>query len=188
MNDRKKYAAHFFDELEVFEDAARGHFYKSYLRQAVLDFLGSETKETAFAVYRAFFDSYRIVLAGSSNPFIDLLEVLRNYEENAAVLIDKQRDHYVHSVNVFILGLCIYAENAKFRAAFHKAVMIREDYPFSYGTKNEEFFYRWGLASLFHDVGYPVEIVGRQINKFVDFAADVDGRDEKVNVQLSLEF
>jgi hypothetical protein len=65
--------------------------------------------------------------------------------------------------------------------------MNKNEYPFSYDTKNEEFFYRWGLASLFHDVGYPVEIVGRQINKFIDFATDVDGSDKKVNVQLSFE-
>jgi hypothetical protein len=63
--------------------------------------------------------------------------------------------------------------------------MNREDYLYAYNTKNEEFFYRWGIAALFHDVGYPVEIVGRQINKFIDFATDVDGKDETVNVQLS---
>jgi hypothetical protein len=163
----------------------RGHCYKIFLKQAILEFLDNETKETAFAVYRTFFDSYRIVIEGSSNLFVDLLDVLKNYEENAAVLIDKQRDHYIHSVNVFILGLAIYAQNAKYRLAFRKAVMNRNDYPYSYDTRNEEFFYRWGLASLFHDVGYPVEIVGRQINKFIDFATEVDGKDEKANVQLS---
>ena len=185
MSDMKKYVELFFDELEVFEDEERGHFYKIFMKQAVLEFLNNETKETAFAVYRTFFDSYRIILQGESNPFIDLLDVLKNYEENAAVLIDKQRDHYIHSVNVFILGLCIFAANANYRTAFNKKILDKKEYPYSYHTKNEEFFYRWGLASLFHDVGYPVEIVGRQINKFMDFATDVDGEKEKVNVQLS---
>ncbi len=185
MNDMKAYVERFFDELEVYEDLERGHCYKVFMKQAVLEFLSCETKETAFAVYRAFFDSYRISLAGDSNPFIDLLDVLKNYEENAAVLIDKQRDHYIHSVNVFILGLCIYAQNEKYRASFRKAVINREKYPYAYDTKNEEFYYRWGLASLFHDVGYPVEIVGRQVNKFIDFATNVDGGKASVNVQLS---
>ena len=108
MNDMKKYVELFFDELEVFEDKERGHFYKIFMKQAVLEFLEDETKETAFAVYRTFFDSYRIVIQGESNPFIDLLDVLKNYEENAATLIDKQRDQYIHSVNVFILGLCFF--------------------------------------------------------------------------------
>ena len=185
MNDMRKYAGHFFDELEVFEDIARGHCYKSFLRQAVSDFLSNETKENAFAVYHTFFDSYRITLAGSNNPFIDLLDVLKSYEENAATLIDKQRDHYVHSVNVFILGLCIYTQNQNFRAAFDTVNMDKLNYPYSYDTKHEEFFYRWGLASLFHDVGYPVEIIGKQISKFMDFATSPDGG---VRINSHLEF
>ena len=187
MSDIRKNIEKFFDELEVFEDIGRGHCYKIFMRQAIREFLENETKETAFAVYRAFFDSYRITIEGSSNPFIDLLDVLKNYEENAAVLIDKQRDHYIHSVNVFLLGLCIYAGNIRFRSAFEQTVMNKKEYPFSYDTKNEEFFYRWGLASLFHDVGYPVEIVSRQINKFMDFATDVGDKEKPVNVQLSFE-
>jgi hypothetical protein len=149
MNNLEQYVEHFFNELELFEDVSRGHCYKSFIRQAVTDFLDSETKETAFAVYRAFFDSYRITLAGSTNPFIDLLDVLKSYEENAAVLIDKQRDHYIHSVNVFILGLCIYAQNRNFRAAFDAANLDREKYPYSYDTMHEEFFYRWGFPRCF---------------------------------------
>lgn len=185
MNNMKKYVENFFEELEVYEDIERGHCYKIFIRQAILEFLDNETKETAMDVYRTFFDSYRISLPGSRNPFVDLLDVLRCYEENAAVLIDKQRDHYIHSVNVFLLGLSIYAQNSKYRDAFNKTIMDKTDYTFSYDTKNEEFFYRWGLASLFHDVGYPVEIVGRQINKFADFATDVDGTSGRVNVQLT---
>lgn len=185
MSDMLRLVEVFFDGLEVFEDEERGHCYKIFMRQAIREFLAKETKETAFAVYRTFFDSYRITLAGSSNPFIDLLDVLKSYEENAAVLIDKQRDHYIHSVNVFLLGLCIYAGNAKLRAAVEQTIMDKKEYPFSYHTKDEEFYYRWGLASLFHDVGYPVEIIGRQINKFIDFASGVGGGGERVNVQLS---
>ena len=129
MNNLQNYSNHFFDELEVFEDLSRGHSYKVYLRQAVLEFLENETKKTAFSVYESFFDSYRITLAGEINPFIDLLDVLRGYEENAATLIDMQRDHYIHSVNVFILGLCIYTQNTNFRAAFDAANMDKTKYP-----------------------------------------------------------
>jgi len=185
MSNLTKCSKHFFDELEVFEDLARGHNYKAYLRQAILEFLEDETKETAFAVYRLFFDSYRITLDGESNPFIDLLDVLLNYEERASTLIDKQRDHYVHSVNVFILGLSIYTQNANFRAAFDSANLDKNDYPFSYDTKHEEFFYRWGIASLFHDIGYPVEIIGKQINKFINYAAEVGSN---VKIKTHLEF
>ncbi len=185
MSDLSKYSNHFFDELEVFEDISRGHSYKAYLHQAVLEFLEDETKESAFAVYRSFFDSYRITLKGESNPFIDLLDVLLSYEERASTLIDKQRDHYVHSVNVFILGLCVYSQNQNFRTAFNAVNLDKAYYPFSYDTKHEEFFYRWGIASLFHDVGYPVEIIGKQINKFISFATEVD---QQGQVKTHLEF
>ncbi len=185
MSHLRTYVTQFFDMLEVFEDISRGHNYKAYMREAVLAFLDSETKETAFAVYEAFFDSYRITLKGERNLFIDLLDVLRSYEENAATLIDKQRDHYIHSVNVFILGLCVYAQNTHYRKAFDDANMDKTDYPYSYDTKHEEFYYRWGLASLFHDVGYPVEIIGKQIGKFISFAAGADGG---VKINSHLEF
>ena len=185
VNNLRTYTDLFFDELEIFEDIERGHNYKAFLRQAIIEFLENETKETAFAVYESFFDSYRITLAGESNPFIDLLDVLRSYEENAATLIDKQRDHYIHSVNVFILGLSVYMQNKNYRNAFDTAVMDKLEYPYSYETKHEEFFYRWGLASLFHDVGYPVEIIGKQISKFMNFATIVDSN---IRINPHLEF
>ena len=185
MDELQKHANRFFDELEIYEDVARGHNYKPFIHQAVLEFLEQETKKTALAVYETFFDSYRIKLEGVTNPFIDLLDVLRNYEETAATLIDKQRDHYVHSVNVFILGLCIYIQNTNYQTAFNTKILDKTDYPYSYDTKHEEFFYRWGIASLFHDVGYPIEIIGKQINQFIDFATRVDS---KVDINSHLEF
>lgn len=188
MSDMTAYIDRFFEQLELSEDIENGHCYKIFLRQSILAFLRKETKDTAMGVYRTFFDCYRVAMRGASNPFLDLLDMLRSYEENAAVLIDKQRDHYIHSVNVFLLGLCIYAQNSRYRAAFDKTVLADTAYSDAYKTRHEEFFFRWGLASLFHDVGYPVEITGRQINKFVDFASDADGgvRDKKrAKVKLS---
>ena len=185
MNNTRNYVEQFFAELEVYEDIQNGHNYKSFLRQAIYEFLDNETKDTAFAVYQAFFDSYRIKLSSDKNPFIDLLDILKSYEENAATLIDKQRDHYIHSVNVFILGLCFYTKNSNFQKAFNKKNLDKNEYPYAYTTKHEEFLFRWGIASLFHDVGYPIEIIGKQIIKFIQFASDVDN---SVQVKPKLEF
>ena len=121
--------------------------------QSVYAFLHDETKDTAFQVYDIFFGTYRITLQGAKNPFIDLLDTLRTYEEKAATLIEKQRDHFVHSVNVFVLGLAIYAANKPYRTAFSYAVMDKARYPENFSTAQEEFLFRWGLAALFHDVG-----------------------------------
>jgi len=187
VDNTKQYVKEFFDKLQVFEDVQRGHMYKVFIKQAVLNFLDDENAENAWDVYRCFFDIYKISIDGSSDAFVDLLDVLRQYEENAAVLIDRQRDHYVHAVNVFILGLCIYSRNEKYQEAFDSYALDKKEYEFSYSTKHEEFFYRWGLASLFHDVGYPVEIVGKQINKYISFASDIDGDEEKVRVRLEYD-
>ena len=59
--------------------------------------------------------------AEGEEGFSDLLDTLKSYEENAATLLDKQRDHYVHSVNVFLLGLAVYAVNPRYREVFRTA-------------------------------------------------------------------
>ena len=161
---------------------------KESLEQSILAFLADENKNTAFDVYKIFFGTYRIMLAGSKNPFLDLLDVLSAYEERAATLIEKQRDHYIHSVNVFILGICIYGGNARFRGAFENAVMNENTSADNYENTREEFFFRWGLAALFHDVGYPVEIIGRQIESFLSFATDADHDDKRGKIKAHLEF
>ncbi len=177
----------FFSELQIKSDHP-GSMLKESLEQSVLVFLADENKNTAFDVYNIFFGTYRIVLEGSKNPFLDLLDVLSAYEERAATLIDKQRDHYIHSVNVFILGLCIYAHNSNYRRRFDDTVLDENRYPENYTTRHEEFFFRWGLASLFHDVGYPVEIIGRQIEHFLKFATDADHDSKKGKIKAHLAF
>ena len=186
MSNLAPHVARFFDGLEMLEDVERGHSYKAYVRESVRAFLEDETPANAFGVYQAFFDAYRITMEGEANPFLDLVDVLRSYEETAATLIDKQRDHYVHAVNVFLTGLAIWAENPHLRAAFDKAVP-EPGYAHAYQTRWEEFFYRWGIASLFHDVGYPVEIVGHQINRFIRMVTDADGDEVRVRAQIRYE-
>ena len=178
------YINKFFDELEMYEDVAKNHNYKSYLRVCVQNFLNNETRDTAFEVYKAFFDAYRIDMPGETNPFTDIILILEEYENTAASLIDSQRDHFVHAVNVFLTGISIYAQNSKYRKAFENAVFngIYQDY---YKTKGEEFFYRWGIAALLHDIGYPIEIVGNQINRFLRIVSDADGVDVRTKAEIS---
>ena len=186
MSNLSPFVDRFFDQLSLAADVQEGHCYKSFLRGAVSAFLSGETPETAFAVYRAFFDSYRITLPGKNDPFIDLVDILRSYEATAATLIDKQRDHFIHAVNVFLTGLSIYAQSDAYRKAFDSAVP-EKNYIYAYQTPHEEFFFRWGVASLFHDVGYPVEIVGHQINRFIRMVADADGDEVRIKAQIRFE-
>ena len=176
----------FFETLEL--SAAGTRTMKDYLAQSVYAFLHDESKETAFHVYEIFFGTYRIALKGEKNPFIDLLDMLRVYEERAATLIDKQRDHFVHSVNVFLLGLAIYAANRPYRDAFSASAMDETKYPENFPTAREEFLFRWGLAALFHDVGYPVEIISNQMARFLRFVTDADQDKTLGEVKAHLEF
>lgn len=182
----EEYVNKFFEELQISSDN-NNTAQKEALEQSILAFLADETKDTAFDVYKIFFGTYRIKLKGSKNPFLDLLDMLSTYEERAATLINKQRDHYIHSLNVFILGISVYAQNKKYREIFKKSV-YENVYTEKYKTDYEEFFFRWGLASLFHDVGYPVEIIGRQIETFLQFATDADHDDKKGKIKAHLEF
>lgn len=182
-----EYIESFFSELTI-SYGEDGMSKREYLAQSILAFLNDETKETAFDVYKVFFGTYRIVLKGSKNPFVDLLDMLCVYEERAATLIEKQRDHFIHSVNVFILGLAIYARNSRYRDAFTTTVMDEARYPENFSTAKEEFLFRWGIAALFHDVGYPVEIIGKQIGTFLKFATDADHDDKLGSVKAHLEF
>ena len=175
MSNLKESVKEFYILLDIGSDKDKLHFYKEYIASASTEFLNDETKENAYNVYSFFLDSYRINISGDRS-FIDLLDVLRNYEENAAILSDKQRDHYIHSVNVFLLGLGIYAMNGNFRNSFESYISDKEKNFRIFETVHEEFFFRWGMSSLFHDIGYPVEIIYNQINKFIRF---VSGGDKK---------
>ncbi|MBR5740928.1 MAG: hypothetical protein IKX91_00085 [Firmicutes bacterium] len=177
------YVDRFFEKLELAADRDGGKRFKPYFEERVREFLHTETPNNASLVYRAFFELYRITLPGKDDPFVNLVESLRDYENTAATLIDKQRDHFVHAVNVFLTGLAIYGESERFRKAFRAAVP-EKPYKKAYKTPGEEFFFRWGVASLFHDMGYPVEIVGNQINRYIRMVADADGDEVKVRAEI----
>jgi len=188
MKTLQIYVQDFFTILNSAKKTEAEPRFTNAIKMALLTFLDDESKENAATVYDIFFSTYRIVLEGSKNTFIDLLDVLSAYEERAATLIDKQRDHYIHSVNVFILGLCIYSQNTHYRASFKKANIDKKKYPENYRNEHEEFLFRWGIAALFHDVGYPIEIIGKQIESFLEFATNADHDDSKGKIKAHLEF
>ncbi|MCK9445178.1 MAG: RyR domain-containing protein [Tissierellaceae bacterium] len=172
------YINSFFKQFSISEDSKDQHFYTLYLKESILEFQKEETKEKAMEVYEMFFDCYKLKTNQELN-FVDLLDVLKSYEENASTLIDKQRDHFVHSVNVFLLGLSIYSSNPNFQRTYKD--YKKTDVTYQETTLKEMFFYEWGLASLCHDIGYPIEITSKQINKFSDIItrADITGMESR---------
>ncbi len=93
MKTLQNYIQDFFALLNSAGKTDAEQRFTNTIKMALLTFLDNETKENAATVYEIFFSTYRIVLEGSKNTFIDLLDILSAYEERAATLIDKQRDH-----------------------------------------------------------------------------------------------
>ena len=182
-NNLKSYIDNFFDGLVLYDDKYNGHNYKGLLKAGIDVFLETETTYNAYEIYQTFFMIYQITAEDKSekssegtivnepNSLLDLVKIMKKYEENTGDLIEKQRDHFIHSVNVFLLGLAIYAQNKSYREAFETYILkspYKKYYRINKRLSREEFFYRWGVASLFHDIGYPVEIIGKQLNKFIN--------------------
>lgn len=118
---------------------------------------------------------------------------MKDFEEHSGRLLEKHRDHYIHTVFVFLLGLSVYIRNNNFRKIFNEYALNKRNYPDSYYTKHEEFLYRWGLASLSHDIAYPLEIIVKQANEYIKFVCGYyDSVEEimgiKVNLSTSSEF
>ena len=87
----------------------------------------NENSYNAYEVYETFFMIYQItsenkshddednaliekkdgnfLLENEPNSLLELVKIMKRYESKTGDLIEKQRDHFIHSVNVFILGL-----------------------------------------------------------------------------------
>ena len=187
-----KYIDKFFDMLTMYDDSKSlssgiHHNYKGLLKATIDVFLEYESPYTAYEVYENFLMIYQITpedksevdenspdsIISEPNTLLDLVKIMQRYEENTGDLINRQRDHFIHSVNVFILGLAIYTQNVNYREIFREYILDNPYYKKYYKTpdgefSHEEFLYRWGVASLFHDIGYPFEIIGKQIDKVIE--------------------
>lgn len=200
----KTYVDDFFESLELYDDYHNGHNYKDLLKASIDVFFENENTYTAYDIYDIFFMIYQITpedkseekkndseLISASNTLIKLADIMKKYEANTGDLIEKQRDHFIHSVNVFLLGLAIYSQNSLYREYFTNYI-INSKYEKYYKLEdntlsNEEFLYRWGVAALFHDIGYPVEIIGKQLTKFIDDGLDSISDDYDVNPEINFK-
>ena len=122
---------------------------KLCFKNALARFLRTGAKEDAFDVFFCYSEIFE-TFGGYKRGIDSLLELLYQHESNSATLLTKHRDHYSHSVYVFALGLAIFNGNKTVRDAFAKR----------YGEEKlyEKFLRYWGIAGLFHDIGYPYEI------------------------------
>lgn len=126
------------------------------LENAIHRFMHSGAMQDAFDVYFCYLEMFMGNYANSKK----MIEMLAEFESNASTLLMKHRDHYSHSVYVFVIGLALYQKNEK----------IRNAYQTYYGISGKEaahhYLKYWGLAALFHDIGYPFEIPFDQVKSY----------------------
>lgn len=140
------------------------------LERELGSFIDSGTDKEAYTVYYCFLEMF----VGRYGASQSMIELLSEFESNASSLLMKHRDHYSHSVYVFALGLAIYETNAEYRRIFRE--YYKDMIPFRDGDTDEEkdsraacfFLEYWGLASLFHDIGYPFEIPFEQVMAYFE--------------------
>lgn len=127
------------------------------MENAVHRFMQSGTAQDAFDVYFCYLEMFM----GSYGKSRKMIEMLAEFEAGAGSLLMKHRDHYSHSVYVFVLGLAVYNKNAYIREAYQKY----------YGFGDEKkaahhYLEYWGLSALFHDIGYPFELPFEQVKSY----------------------
>lgn len=135
---------------------------------AIDRFLKSGKKEDAFDVYFCYLEMF----VGDYEKTRRMIELLSEFEANGSGLLMKHRDHYSHSVYVFCLGLAIYVSNDIYREIYKKYYVIEDNHAAAC-----HYLQYWGLASLFHDIGYPFELPFEQVCSY--FEVDGDKREER---------
>lgn len=131
------------------------------LENAIHRFMRTGAATDAFDVYFCCLEMF----VGEYKSSRKMIELVAEFESNGSSLLMKHRDHYSHSVYVFILGLAIY----------EKAASFRENYRAFYGFGADEageraaahhFLKCWGMTALFHDIGYPFELPFEQVKSY----------------------
>ncbi len=133
------------------------------LENAVDRFLKSGKKEDAFDVYFCYLEMF----VGDYQKTRRMIELLSEYEANGSELLMKHRDHYSHSVYVFILGLAIYESNELYQRVYKDYYGISDD-----KEAAAHYLQYWGLSSLFHDIGYPFELPFEQVCSYFEVEGD----------------
>lgn len=127
------------------------------LARSIERFMESGNKEDAFDVYFCYLEMF----GGGYSSSRRMIELLSEYESTASTMLMSHRDHYSHSVYVFLLGV----------AMFDAITVVRDQYKKFYNLIDDKaaahhFLQFWGMTALFHDIGYPFEISFEQVKSY----------------------
>ena len=114
------------------------------LARAVERFMESGNKEDAFDVYFCYLEMF----GGGYSSSRRMIELLSEHESTASTMLMSHRDHYSHSVYVFLLGVAI----------FDAITIVRDQYKKYYNLIDDKaaahhFLQFLGMTALFHYIG-----------------------------------
>lgn len=127
------------------------------LARSIERFMESGNKEDAFDVYFCYLEMF----SGGYSSSRRMIELLSEYESTASTMLMSHRDHYSHSVYVFLLGVAIFDGITVVREQYKKFYNLLDD-----KTAAHHFLQFWGMTALFHDIGYPFEISFEQVKSY----------------------
>lgn len=135
------------------------------LERAIERFVDSGVAHDAFDVYFCYLEMF----VGDYGKSRRMIELLSEYETNSSSLLMKHRDHYSHSVYVFVLGLAIYESNKNYRDTYNEFYGFETKDPVAAQKAAHHYLQYWGLSSLFHDIGYPFELPFEQVASYFEY-------------------
>lgn len=108
---------------------------------------------------------------------------------------DEHRLHFVHLINVFLLGLYIYHSIRQVKEAIMNDIESSPNeipyrnglFNYSGGSKEGEFQYRWRLTAIGHDIGYPIELSKNRIGYLIDYIKKLVNIQQDVTVFSDFE-
>lgn len=127
------------------------------LARSIECFMESGEREDAFDVYFCFLEMFW----GGYSSSRRMIELLSEYESTASTILMSHRDHYSHSVYVFLLGLAMFDSIPTIQSEYKKYYKINDNQEAAH-----HFLQFWGMTSLFHDIGYPFEISFEQVKSY----------------------
>ena len=120
------------------------------------------------------------------NRYVEpILDLLKCFELGGHYSYEQQRVHYIHQLNVFLLGLYLYQIVPDIKNSIAKEMEstttdlnlyingIDQNWRYSGETQYGEFLYRWRLSSLSHDLGYLISLNKKGTKEIIDMVNEV---------------
>lgn len=102
-----------------------------------------------------------------SAPTMSALNAMKIIEQSIGRLRKSHRIHLVHSINVFLLGLCFVEEHPKLKRLllFYPGEIVDQNLNLdNTDLRLSIFYFRWIFCCFFHDIGYIYELLAKGLD------------------------